>query len=124
MGLFDALLGNASVTDPQAVARELEPLLVEGETVQMAYKLVRDLHVFTSKRIMFVDKQGLTGAKTEWLSIPYRSITRFSLETAGSFDLDAELKIWISGNPIPIEKKLSRGAPVAAIARGLATYVL
>lgn len=124
MGIFDGIMGNASATDVNAVAKELAPLLTDGEEVQMAYKLVRDLYVFTNKRIMFVDKQGMTGKKVEWLSIPYRAIARFSLETAGTFDMDAELKIWVSGGGGPIEKRLSRGAPVAAIARGLATYVL
>jgi hypothetical protein len=124
VGIFDGIMGNATATDVDSVAKELAPLLTDGEQVQMAYKLVRDLYVFTNKRIIFVNKQGITGQKVEWLSIPYRAITRFSLETSGTFDMDAELKIWVSGGDAPIEKKLSRSAPVAAIARGLATYVL
>ena len=45
-------------------------------------------------------------------SIPYKSITHFSIETAGHFDLDAELKIWISGTALPIEKQLNNSISV------------
>jgi len=55
--------------------------------------LIRALFVFTNKRLILVDKQGLTGNKVEYHSLPYRIITHFSVETAGHFDLDAELKV-------------------------------
>ena len=57
------------------------------------------MFVFTDKRLIFVNRQGLTGSKVELQSIPYRSITRFTIETAGTFDLDAQLKIWLTGSP-------------------------
>lgn len=69
----------------------------------MSFKLVRDLIVFTDKRLIIVDKQGLTGKKVEYRSMPYRSISKFSVETIGHFDLDAELKIWISSEVLPSE---------------------
>jgi hypothetical protein len=55
------------------------------------------MYVFTNKRLILIDKQGITGRKVDYHSIPYRAITQFKIETAGHFDLDAELKIWISG---------------------------
>ncbi len=55
-----------------------------------------------------VDKQGLTGSKVDHHSISCRSITRFSIETGGTFDLDAELKIWISGAAAPIQKRFNK----------------
>lgn len=76
------------------------------------YKLVRDLIVLTDHRLLLVDKQGLTGRKTEYRSVPYRSITNLSVETAGHFDRDAGLEIWVSGSAEPIEKKFTRGADV------------
>ena len=69
----------------------------------MAFSLVRDLIVFTEYRLVLVDKQGLTGKKVSYRSIPYRSVSRFSVETSGHFDLDAELKIWISSSEAPTE---------------------
>ncbi|CAA9426640.1 MAG: Uncharacterized protein YjqA, partial [uncultured Ramlibacter sp.] len=95
MGLFDAMLGNASKIDASRVQQEFSQILAPGEQVQHAYQLIRDYFVFTDKRFVLVDKQGLTGSKVEYHSIPYRSITHFSIETAGTFDLDADLKIWI-----------------------------
>jgi len=72
-----------------------------------------------------VDVQGLTGSKTEYLSITYKSISRFSIETAGTFDLDAELKIWISSEAVPsIRKKFNKSVNVYEVQRVLATYVI
>ncbi|QGQ44116.1 PH domain-containing protein [Metabacillus sediminilitoris] len=101
MGLLSSLLGNASTVDKEAVASELQQILAAGEEVDVAFKLIRDLIVFTDKRLLLVDKQGLTGKKIEYHSIPFKSISHFSIETAGHFDLDAELKIWISGAQTP-----------------------
>jgi Bacterial PH domain len=101
MGFLSSLLGNASTVDKEAVSNELEQILANGEKVDVAFKLVRDLIVFTDKRLLLVDKQGLTGKKVEYHSIPFKSISHFSVETAGHFDLDAELKIWISGAQAP-----------------------
>lgn len=110
MGLFDALLGNASETDVAAVAEELSPVLSDSEEVVSAYKLVRDLIVFTSGRMILIDKQGLTGRKVNYHSIPYKAITQFVVETAGHFDMDSELKIWVSGQDQPVEIELSKNA--------------
>ena len=94
MGLFNALLGNVSEMDANALKNEYQPLLCEGEKIEKAYKLIRDKWVFTNKRLIIQDTQGVTGKKKEYYSIPYRSIERFSVETAGTFDMDAEIKIW------------------------------
>lgn len=124
MGLFDALLGNANMVDREKVAGKLEGILLPGEEISLAYKLVRDFFVFTEKRMLIVDIQGITGKKVDYLSIPYRSIIRYSLETAGTFDMDAELKIWVSGDASPIERTLKRGTDVKAIQLALSAGVL
>ncbi|MEG3766833.1 PH domain-containing protein [Alteromonas sp. 14N.309.X.WAT.G.H12] len=122
MGLFDVLLGNASETDADAVYEELSPVLAETETVVSAYKLVRDLIVFTSSRMILIDKQGLTGRKVNYHSIPYKAITQFVVETAGHFDTDSELKIWISGQDSPVEIELNRNAS-QGVQKALATQL-
>lgn len=106
MGLLDALMGNASEVDVAEVQEELAPISGDSERVVSAYKLVRDLIVFTSNRFMFIDKQGMTGRKVDYHSIPYKAITQFKVETAGHFDLDAELKIFVSGQSSPLEFEL------------------
>lgn len=124
MGLFDGMLGNASKIDASRIQQEFAQVLAPGETVEHAYQLIRDYFVFTDKRFVLVDKQGLTGSKVEYHSIPYKSITHFSIETAGTFDLDAELKIWISGNPVPIQKTFNKKLSIYEVQSVLATYVL
>jgi hypothetical protein len=124
MGLLDGLLGNASKIDPAQIQQEFAQVLAPGERIEHAYKLMRDYFVFTDKRFVIVDRQGLTGSKVEYHSIPYRSITHFSVETAGSFDLDAELRIWIAGSPVPVQKQFNRQLSIYEVQAVLASYVL
>jgi hypothetical protein len=124
MGLFDGMLGNASKIDAAKIQQEFSRVLAEGEQVEHAYQLIRDYFVFTSKRLVLVDKQGITGSKVEYHSIPYKSITHFSVETGGHFDLDAELKIWISGTVAPIQKQFNKKLSIYEVQSVLASYVL
>jgi len=119
MGLLDKIMGNASEIDAGEVAEDLAPIIGEAESVKRVFKEVRDMYVFTNKRLILIDKQGLTGRKVEYHSIPYRAITQFKIETAGRFDLDAEIKIWISGQDSPVEKQLNKST-VVGIQRTLA----
>jgi hypothetical protein len=122
MGLLDGLLGNASEVDVETVAQELAPIIGETESIQRVFKVIRDMYVFTNKRLILIDKQGNTGRKVDYHSIPYRAITQFKLETAGHFDLDAEFKIWISGQDNPIIKELKKDT-VVGIQQTLATHM-
>jgi hypothetical protein len=124
MGLLDGVLGNASKIDPAKIQEEFARILAPGEKVEHAYQLIRDYFVFTDKRFVRVGKQGITGSKVEHHSIPYRSITHFSIETAGTFDLDAELKIWISGTATPIQKQFNKKLSIYEVQSVLASYVL
>ncbi|SEM10357.1 PH domain-containing protein [Mesobacillus persicus] len=123
MGFLDGLLGNVSEVDVKEVERELEIIVTDDEQVEKAYKLIRDLIVFTNLRLILIDKQGMTGKKVEYHSIPYKSITHFSVETAGSFDLDAELKIWLSGSQQPISKQFKKDKNIYDVQKALATYI-
>ncbi|MDH3349050.1 MAG: PH domain-containing protein, partial [Desulfobulbaceae bacterium] len=105
MGLFSGILGNAGVVEAEELQAEYEQLITENESIEVGFKVIRDTFIFTTRRLIIVDIQGLTGKKTSYLSIPYNKITKFSIETAGHFDLDAELKLWIGSDPVPIEKK-------------------
>ncbi|WP_066891190.1 PH domain-containing protein [Clostridium nigeriense] len=124
MGIFNGLMGNASEVNLESIRKEYDNILAPTEKIEKAYKLVRDMFVFTDKRLILVDKQGVTGKKTEYHSIPYRSITHFSIETSGHFDLDAELKIWISGTALPIEKQFNSSLNVYELQKVLAEYCL
>lgn len=124
MGFLDGLMGNASEVSLPEVQKEYAKVLAPGESIEKAYRLVRDMFIFTNRRLILVDKQGITGKKIEYHSIPYRSITHFSIETAGSFDLDAELKIWISGSPVPVQKQFNKSLNIYELQSVLAAYVL
>jgi hypothetical protein len=123
MGIFDGILGHGSTVDPSDLNKRLNGVLIADETPQLAFKVIRDFFVFTQHRIILVDIQGMTGSKVDYTSIPYKAITRFSVETAGTFDLDSELKIWVSGSSAPISKTLKKGTDVRGIQRALATGV-
>jgi len=107
MGIFNAILGNASEVTIENVSKEFEPILVEGEIIEKAFKLIKDMFIFTNKRMILVEKQ-LVGTKVDYMSIPYSSIQKFSKESAGILDLDAELKIWLRSEDTPIVKQFGK----------------
>ena len=123
MGILDTILGNASEMDAASLQKEYGPLLCEGEFIEKAFRLIRDKWVFTNKRLIIQDIQGITGKKKEYMSIPYRSIERFSVETAGVLDLDSELELWFSGLG-KVKFEFTGNADVAAICRSISGFVL
>ena len=80
-----------------AFEKMIAPLLVEGEEHIGSYQSIRDGVVFTNKRIIAINIQGITGKKKDFTSLPYSKIQAFSVETAGTIDLDSELELWFSG---------------------------
>ena len=125
MGIFSALLGNAGAVDQESLIKDYGKLLIEGESIELGFKLIRDTFIFTSKRLILIEKQGITGSKIEYKSIVYKNISRFSIETAGTFDLEAELKIWISSEVNPsIVKQFNKSVNVYDVQNVLAFHVL
>ena len=76
---------------------DIQPLLIQGENAIAAFRGIRDFVVFTDKRLIAVNIQGMTGKKRDFTSLPYSKVQAFSVETAGTFDLDGELDLWFSG---------------------------
>lgn len=110
-------------SDPQELMAELAPLLVEGEQLFLTFKGIRDSVAFTNKRLISLNVQGLTGKKRDYTSLPYSRIQAFSVETAGRFDLDAELELWISGlGKVRLEFK--GGVDIRTLGRLIADHVL
>ncbi|MCW4467921.1 PH domain-containing protein [Flavobacterium sp. MFBS3-15] len=124
MGLFNAILGNASEVSIDKIRDEFKPILIQGENIEKAYKLIRDMFVFTNKRLILVDKQGITGSKVDYVSIPYANINKFSKESAGLLDLDAELKIWVRGESVPIKKQFGKDNNINEVYQILSQYIL
>ncbi|WP_426350088.1 PH domain-containing protein [Alloiococcus sp. CFN-8] len=84
-------------TGADSLEGNLKQLLIPGEQILQGYKGIRDYVVFTTKRIIAVNIQGITGKKKDYTSLPYSKIQAFSIETAGNFDLDSELDLFFSG---------------------------
>lgn len=125
MSLFNKVLGNAGEVSLEKLTEKYGKLLIHGEQVELGFKLIRDVFMFTNKRLILIDVQGLTGSKVEYKSLPYKSMSRFSLETPGTFDLDAELKIWISSEDAPtLSKKFNSSVDVYEVQRFLASKIL
>ncbi|NBL63587.1 PH domain-containing protein [Flavobacterium sp. NST-5] len=125
MGLFSALLGNAGAVGSEELHKKFGKLLIDGERIEMGFKLIRDTFIFTNKRLILVEVQGITGSKVEYKSVSYKNISRFSVETAGTFELDAELKIWVSSENNPsIKKQFNKSVNVYDVQKVLATFVL
>lgn len=123
MGFLSNLTGNASELNAEELEANFGDVIFEGESIEAAFKIFRDKWVFTNKRLIVLDVQGLTGSKKEYHSIPYKSITQFLVETAGSFDADSEIKIWISSQSEPLTYELKKGVDVVALQKILAKNV-
>jgi len=97
--------------------------MIQDEQIVACFKAVRDFVVFTNKRLIAVNVQGMTGKKRDFTSLPYSKVQAFSVETAGTFDLDAELDLWFSGlGKVRLEFK--GNADIRQLGQMIATYVL
>jgi hypothetical protein len=85
------------------IPNDVAELMVPGEQPVAAYKTFRDSAVFTTKRLIVRDAQGMTGKKVEVYSLPYSAINMWSSENAGTFDMNAELELWTRAGHIKIK---------------------
>ncbi|MET3564698.1 PH domain-containing protein [Leifsonia sp. 98AMF] len=104
------------------IPEDVTPLLVDGEQAVAAFKTFRDSAIFTTKRLIVRDAQGVTGKKVEIYSLPYSSINMWSSENAGKLDLNAEIELWTRAGHIKV--KLGRGADVRRLDSLIAWAVL
>lgn len=124
MSIFSSLFGNVSEVDHAKLEEEFSTILIATESIERAFKLVRDLVVFTNKRLVMVDKQGVTGKKKAYISVPYKSIIRFSKETAGHFDMDSEIKLWLSSTDQPLKIEFSKDKSIHDVYQSISEHVL
>lgn len=115
----NAFMGKVFVGNPAQIGTAQQiygPVLIEGEAVEMEFKGMRDGAIFTDRRLLVYNCQGLMGKKIEISSFPWRSITAFSVENSGTFDLDAEFKICGSGWGV-CEVMFTKGTDVKEVLR-------
>jgi len=125
MTFFDKLFGNASEVDINQVQAELGHIFVSTEKVESAYIVIRDMMIFTDKRLVLVDRQGISGNKLSIISIPYKSIISFAIQTPGTFDfdLDCELLIHIKGSSAPIMQEFRQGGLIYKVQEDLLRHL-
>lgn len=112
-----------SPINPAEVTDDIGKLLISDESILAAFKGARDYVVFTNKRLIPVNIQGMTGKKRDYSSLPYGKIQAFSVETAGTLDVDSELELWFSGlGKVRLEFK--GAVDIRGLARLIATYTL
>lgn len=104
-------------------AKDVLPLFVSGEEIIGTYKALRDYVVFTNKRIIAVNVQGMTGKKKDFTNMPYSKIQVFSVETAGVLDLDSELEVYFSGLGL-VKFEFSGNSDIVAIGRQISEAIL
>ena len=104
------------------IPTDIEPMLVPGERPIAAYKTFRDSAVFTNKRLIVRDAQGITGKKVELYSLPYSRVDMWSSENAGTLDFNSELELWTRAGHIKI--KVGKGVDVRKLDQLIAQVVL
>ena len=110
------------VGNEEGVAMVAE-LLIDGEQIMSSFRGMRDMVIFTNKRIIAVNVQGISGKKRDYTSLPYSKIQAFSVESAGTFDLDAELELWFSGLG-KVRFEFNSSFDVKSFNRFLGSYIL
>ena len=123
MGFLSRLIGNSSEIDIEVLQEEFSNVLADEESIEGAFMLFRDLIVFTTKRLILVDKQGLTGKRREYHSIPYRSILEFKIITSGHFDIDSELILFTAGTDVPKKIEFKSGNEIVKVQKLLASHI-
>lgn len=110
-------------TNIDAGTKMVQPLLIQNESVLNFFQGIRDMVIFTNMRIIAVNVQGLTGKKKDFSTLPYSKIQAYSVETAGTFDLDCELEIWFSGLG-KVKFEFSGNTDIRAIGQFIGYYAL
>lgn len=124
MGLFSVILNNGTELSLKLISLEFEQIFVDGELVEKAYRVDKDVWIFTNKRLFMVNKVGLRGSKVECLTLPYKDILRFSKETVGLFNKHGELRLWIRGAEKPLCKLFNKEVNINDVYQALSKYTL
>ena len=109
--------------NPSSVMSDIQPLLINEEQIIGAYKAMRDYCVFTDKRVISVNVQGMTGKKKDFTSLPYSKVTAYSVETAGVLDMDSELEMYFSGLG-KVKFEFTGQSNIVQIGQIISTYIL
>lgn len=105
-----------------SIPEDVHNMLISGERAVAAYRTIRDVAIFTNKRLIVRDAQGITGKKTEIYTLPYSSINMYSSENAGILDFNSELELWTRAGHIKIN--LKKGVDIRKLDNLIASCIL
>lgn len=117
-----AFLKLRPVTDTRLTG-QVTPLLCPGERIVQQYQGIRDGIVFTDRRVIAVNTQGITGKKKSFVTLPYARIQAYAIESAGVMDFDSEMKLWFSG-PGVVTFEFIAGSDITALAQLIGNAIL
>ena len=103
--------------------KDVQPLLVNGEQIIGTYKAIRDYCVFTNKRVISLNVQGMTGKKKDFTSLPYSKVSAYSVETSGVLDMDSELEMYFSGLG-KVKFEFTGSSDIVKIGQIISMYIL
>lgn len=98
-------------------------ILINGENILQTFKSGRDGLVFTNKRLIAINVQGITGKKKAFTILPYDRIQAFEIQTPSVLDIDSELTLWFAGMG-QIRFEFSARANVTAICKSIGECTL
>ncbi len=121
----DESVFNLKPIELASVRDEVQAMLIDGEQAIYAFKTVRDQLVFTNKRIIAIDLQGVTGKRKSFASMPYSKVQYFTIQTVGFMEIfpDSEMEIWFS-NGFVAKFEFKGKTDIAQIGRMISQYVL
>jgi hypothetical protein len=121
--LGDANTFNLKELPRVMIRRDALELLVEGEEIVESFTTIRDQVLFTNKRVLVVNVQGITGKKVSFFSYPYSKVQYFGIETAGVLDIDSELILMFS-NGAKLQFDFKAHVDIKQICNSISRYIL
>lgn len=116
---------NLKPIDVNAVKSEVNGFLVDGETILQAFQTVRDQLIFTNKRIISIDVQGIMGMKKSYSTMPYSKIQFFSVQSPGFMEFIPDSELFLTfNNGFTAKFEFKGNTDIGQIARIISEYVL
>lgn len=124
MSIIDGMMGVTLELSEDQMGEIIRDYLLPDEEVEKGYQIIRDLILFTDRRIIIINHAGFTGKKIEYQMIPYKNINRYIIETPGNMDTDYTVKLFLTGSIEPLEKQFRKTVNILELNRLLGSHIL
>jgi hypothetical protein len=125
MSFLSKFLNSSGILENSKITEDYGQLILDNEEIEVGFKLIEDIFIFTNKRLIFVEKKKEDEVIIAYKSLPYSQISYVTIEAKKAFELNATLKIWLSGQPDAVlEKEFNKSVDVYEVQKILAGHVL